>query len=156
MFQFEGSGMTRYVKELKPQSIRHLAAMVALYRPADGAHPRVSCSQGRAPSRYVPDPSLEDILEESYGIIVYQDQVLQIVQRVAEYSLGQADILRRAMGKKDPGHAQRAGALPGGIRRRGYAAGRPGAVGVHRAVRGVCVQQGARLLLRSWRTRRRT
>ena len=103
IFQLEGSGMTRYVKELKPQSIRHLAAMVALYRPGPMAHiPNyIARKDGRQQVEY-PDPSLEDILEESYGIIVYQDQVLQIVQRVAGYSLGQADILRRAMGKKDP------------------------------------------------------
>jgi DNA polymerase III subunit alpha len=103
VFQLEGSGMTRYVKELKPQSIRHLAAMVALYRPGPMAHiPNyIARKDGRQQVEY-PDPSLEDILEESYGIIVYQDQVLQIVQRVAGYSLGQADILRRAMGKKDP------------------------------------------------------
>src|SRR3954452_14888877 len=59
----------------------------------------IAHKDGRQAVEY-PDPSLEDILEESYGIIVYQDQVLQIVQRVAGYSLGQADILRRAMGKK--------------------------------------------------------
>ncbi len=103
VFQLEGSGMTRYVKELKPQTIRHLAAMVALYRPGPMAHiPNfIARKEGRQQVEY-PDPSLEDLLEETYGIIVYQDQVLQIVQRVAGYSLGQADILRRAMGKKDP------------------------------------------------------
>jgi len=103
VFQLEGSGMTRYVKELKPQSIRHLAAMVALYRPGPMSHiPNyIARKDGRQAVEY-PDPSLEDLLEESYGIVVYQDQVLQIVQRVAGYSLGQADILRRAMGKKDP------------------------------------------------------
>jgi DNA polymerase-3 subunit alpha len=103
VFQLEGSGMTRYVKELKPQTVRHLAAMVALYRPGPMAHiPNyIARKEGRQEVEY-PDPSLEDLLEETYGIIVYQDQVLQIVQRVAGYSLGQADILRRAMGKKDP------------------------------------------------------
>ncbi|MGE3908293.1 MAG: DNA polymerase III subunit alpha, partial [Chloroflexota bacterium] len=103
VFQLEGSGMTRYVKELKPQTVRHLAAMVALYRPGPMAHiPNyIARKEGRQQVEY-PDPSLEDLLEETYGIIVYQDQVLQIVQRVAGYSLGQADILRRAMGKKDP------------------------------------------------------
>jgi DNA polymerase-3 subunit alpha len=103
IFQLEGSGMTRYVKELKPQSVRHLAAMVALYRPGPMAHipEYIARKEGRRPVEY-PDPSLEELLEESYGIIVYQDQVLQIVQKVAGYSLGQADILRRAMGKKDP------------------------------------------------------
>ena len=123
VFQLEGSGMTRYVKELKPQSIRHLAAMVALYRPGPMAHiPNyIARKDGRQAVEY-PDPSLEDILEESYGIIVYQDQVLQIVQRVAGYSLGQADILRRAMGKKDPQvmRSERARFLEGS-KERGYA-----------------------------------
>jgi DNA polymerase-3 subunit alpha len=123
VFQLEGSGMTRYVKELKPQSIRHLAAMVALYRPGPMAHiPNyIARKDGRQQVEY-PDPSLEDILEESYGIIVYQDQVLQIVQRVAGYSLGQADILRRAMGKKDPQvmRSERARFLEGS-KERGYA-----------------------------------
>ena len=122
VFQLEGSGMTRYVKELKPQSIRHLAAMVALYRPGPMAHiPNyIARKDGRQAVEY-PDPSLEDILEESYGIIVYQDQVLQIVQRVAGYSLGQADILRRAMGKKDPQvmRSERARFLDGS-KERGY------------------------------------
>jgi DNA polymerase-3 subunit alpha len=124
VFQLEGSGMTRYVKELKPQSVRHLAAMVALYRPGPMAHiPNyIARKDGRQAVEY-PDSSLEDILEESYGIIVYQDQVLQIVQRVAGYSLGQADILRRAMGKKDPQvmRSERARFLDG-ARARGYAA----------------------------------
>jgi DNA polymerase-3 subunit alpha len=123
VFQLEGSGMTRYVKELKPQSILHLAAMVALYRPGPMAHipSYIARKDGRQAVEY-PDPSLEDILEESYGIIVYQDQVLQIVQRVAGYSLGQADILRRAMGKKDPQvmRSERARFLEG-AKERGYA-----------------------------------
>ena len=103
IFQLEGSGMTRYVKELKPRTIRHLAAMVALYRPGPMAHipSFIARKEGREAVVY-PDPTLQDLLEETYGIIVYQDQVLQIVQRVAGYSLGRADILRRAMGKKDP------------------------------------------------------
>ncbi len=103
IFQLEGSGMTRYVRELKPTTVRHLAAMVALYRPGPMAHipEYVARKEGRHPIEY-PDPSLEELLEESYGIIVYQDQVLQIVQKVAGYTLGQADILRRAMGKKEP------------------------------------------------------
>ena len=103
IFQLEGSGMTRYVKELKPQTVRHLAAMVALYRPGPMAHipTYIARKEGRQPIEY-PHPSLEELLQDTYGIIVYQDQVLQIVQKVAGYTLGQADILRRAMGKKDP------------------------------------------------------
>jgi DNA polymerase-3 subunit alpha len=124
IFQLEGSGMTRYVKELKPRTIRHLAAMVALYRPGPMAHipTYIARKEGRMAVEY-PDPSLEDLLEESYGIVVYQDQVLQIVQRVAGYSLGQADILRRAMGKKDPEVMRNErGRFIDGAREKGYAA----------------------------------
>ncbi len=102
VFQLEGSGMTRYIQELKPSTVDHLAAMVALYRPGPMAHipSYIARREGReAPTP--PDSSLEDVLRESYGIIVYQDQVLQVVREVAGYSLGQADVLRRAMGKKD-------------------------------------------------------
>ncbi len=102
VFQLEGSGMTRYIQELKPSTIEHLAAMVALYRPGPMAHipSYIARREGRE-APLPPDPSLEDVLKESYGIIVYQDQVLQVVRQVAGYSLGQADVLRRAMGKKD-------------------------------------------------------
>ncbi len=102
VFQLEGSGMTRSVQELQPSSLDHLAALVALYRPGPMAHipSYVARREGREPS-LPPDPSLADVLEESYGIIVYQDQVLQVVRKLAGYSLGQADVLRRAMGKKD-------------------------------------------------------
>jgi DNA polymerase III subunit alpha len=101
VFQLEGRGMTRYIQELKPQSIKHLAAMISLYRPGPMAHipSYIARKDGREKVHYL-DDSLIPLLEETYGIIVYQDQVLQIVQKVAGYSLGQADILRRAMGKK--------------------------------------------------------
>jgi DNA polymerase III subunit alpha len=102
VFQLEGAGMTRYIQDLKPSSIDHLAAMVALYRPGPMAHipSYIARREGREPAT-PPEPSLQDVLEESYGIIVYQDQVLQVVRKLAGYSLGQADVLRRAMGKKD-------------------------------------------------------
>lgn len=102
VFQLEGSGMTRAVIDLQPSTLDHLAALVALYRPGPMAHIQsyVQRRDGReAPEP--PDPSLKDVLEESYGIIVYQDQVLQVVRKLAGYSLGQADVLRRAMGKKE-------------------------------------------------------
>ncbi len=122
IFQLEGGGMTRYVKELKPATVRHLAAMVALYRPGPMAHipTFIARKEGRQPVQY-PDPSLRDLLEETFGIIVYQDQVLQIVQKIAGYSLGQADILRRAMSKKDPAvmRNERARFLDGAVAR-GY------------------------------------
>jgi DNA polymerase III subunit alpha len=102
VFQLEGSGMTRSVQDLQPGSLDHLAALVALYRPGPMGHipSYIARREGREPAM-PPDPSLADVLEESYGIIVYQDQVLQVVRKLAGYSLGQADVLRRAMGKKD-------------------------------------------------------
>jgi DNA polymerase-3 subunit alpha len=102
VFQLEGGGMTRAVQDLQPSTLEHLAALVALYRPGPMAHIAnyVARRDGREPAT-PPDPSLADVLEESYGVIVYQDQVLQVVRKLAGYSLGQADVLRRAMGKKD-------------------------------------------------------
>ena len=102
VFQLEGGGMTRWVTQLKPNSIRELAAMVALYRPGPMEHiPRfIDTKFGRAKAQYL-DEAMRPILEETYGIIVYQDQVLKLVQAIAGFTLGKADILRRAMGKKD-------------------------------------------------------
>ena len=102
VFQLEGGGMTRWVMQLKPSSIRELAAMVALYRPGPMEHiPRfIDTKFGKLKAHYL-DPRMEPILEETYGIIVYQDQVMQLVQALAGFSLGKADVLRRAMGKKD-------------------------------------------------------
>ncbi|MBN1692713.1 MAG: DNA polymerase III subunit alpha [Dehalococcoidales bacterium] len=101
VFQLEGSGMRRYIKELKPSVFSDIAAMVALYRPGPMEHiPHfIDAKHGLAPIRY-PHPALESILKETYGVIVYQEQVLLIVQEFAGYSLGQADIFRKAMGKK--------------------------------------------------------
>ena len=101
VFQLEGAGMRRNIQDLKPNSVGELAAMVALYRPGPMAHiPKFIRSKfGQEPISY-PHPSLEPILKETYGVIVYQDQVLQIVRAIAGFTLGQADIFRRAMGKK--------------------------------------------------------
>ncbi len=103
VFQLEGAGMRRYIKELKPTSFSDIAAMVALYRPGPMEHipTFIKAKHGIEPIRY-PHPSLASILEETYGVIVYQEQVLFIVQALAGYSLGQADIFRKAMGKKIP------------------------------------------------------
>ncbi|AIE87180.1 DNA polymerase III subunit alpha [Fimbriimonas ginsengisoli] len=102
VFQLEGGGMTRYVQQLKPASIRELAAMIALYRPGPMEHiPRfIDTKFGRQKAVYL-DERMKPILEETYGVIVYQDQVMQVVQAIAGFSLGKADVLRRAMGKKD-------------------------------------------------------
>ena len=101
IFQLESPGMRRYIKELKPETLGELAAMVALYRPGPMEHiPRFIDSKfGRAPIEY-PHDALKEILEETFGIIVYQDQVLHILRTFAGYSLGEADIVRKAMGKK--------------------------------------------------------
>ena len=103
IFQLEGAGMRRYIKELKPTNFNDIAAMVALYRPGPMEHipTFIRAKHGIEPMRY-PHPALKEILEETYGVIVYQDQVLLIVQALAGYSLGQADIFRKAMGKKIP------------------------------------------------------
>ena len=103
VFQLEGAGMTRYIKELKPTSLSDVAAMIALYRPGPMEHITtfIDAKYGRAEPRY-PHPAFKDILEETYGVIVYQDQVLLITRTFAGYTLGQADIVRKAMGKKIP------------------------------------------------------
>ncbi|MBM3142712.1 MAG: DNA polymerase III subunit alpha [Chloroflexi bacterium] len=101
IFQLESAGMRRYIKELKPTTFNDIAAMVALYRPGPMEHipTFIKAKHGIESIRY-PHPDVKKILEETYGVIVYQDQVLHIVQALAGYSLGQADIFRKAMGKK--------------------------------------------------------
>ena len=101
VFQLESAGMRRYIQELKPTSVRDLAAMVALYRPGPMQHipTYIRAKHGLEPIRY-PHPDLAEILDETYGVIVYQDQVLLIAQKFAGYSLGEADLMRKAMGKK--------------------------------------------------------
>jgi DNA polymerase-3 subunit alpha len=103
VFQLESAGMRRYIRELRPGSIAELSAMVALYRPGPMQHIPTYCraKHGEEPIRY-PHQDLAGILDETYGVIVYQDQVLLIAQKFAGYSLGQADIMRKAMGKKIP------------------------------------------------------
>ena len=103
VFQLESAGMTRHIKELKPSSLGDVAAMIALYRPGPMEHIStfIDAKYGRAAPRY-PDPAFEQILEETYGVAVYQEQVLYMVQTFAGYSLGEADTVRKAMGKKIP------------------------------------------------------
>lgn len=102
VFQLEGEKMTKYVKQLKPVNVRELAAMVALYRPGPMEHiPRfIDTKFGRRKAEYL-HPLMEPILQETFGVIVYQDQVMELVKALAGFTLGKADILRRAMGKKD-------------------------------------------------------
>ena len=103
IFQLESAGMQRYIEKLKPSSIGDIAAMIALYRPGPMEHidTFINAKHKRAAIKY-PHPSLQEILEETHGVIVYQDQVLLILQAFAGYSLGRADTVRKAMGKKIP------------------------------------------------------
>ncbi len=103
IFQLESSGMRRYLQELKPGKFADISAMVALYRPGpmEQIHTFIKAKQGLSPVHY-PHPALEEILKETYGVIIYQEQVMFIAQALAGYSLGQADIFRKAMGKKIP------------------------------------------------------
>jgi DNA polymerase-3 subunit alpha len=102
-FQFESSGMQGVLKKARPGRIEELIALNALYRPGAMEHidAFVENKSGRRPIEY-PLPELEPVLKETYGVPVYQEQVMQMAQVVAGFSLGQADILRRAMGKKKP------------------------------------------------------
>ena len=101
IFQFESAGMRRALMELKPDRIEDLIAMNALYRPGpmDNIPSFIDRKHGREDVEY-PHPALSSVLDETYGIIVYQEQVMQIAQLLSGYSLGEADMLRRAMGKK--------------------------------------------------------
>ena len=103
VFQLESAGMTRHIKELKPNTINDIAAMIALFRPGPMDHIEtfINAKHGRKEVTFI-HSGLKDILQETYGVIVYQDQVLHIVREFAGYSLGEADIVRKAMGKKVP------------------------------------------------------
>ncbi|NTF17307.1 DNA polymerase III subunit alpha [Agrobacterium rubi] len=103
IFQFESDGMKKWLQALKPDRFEDLVAMTSLYRPGpmDMIPHYVDCKNGAATPIY-PEPVAETkpFLEETHGIMVYQEQVMLVAQKVAGYSLGQADLLRRAMGKK--------------------------------------------------------
>jgi DNA polymerase III subunit alpha len=101
VFQVEGQGMRRALIDMRPDRFEDIIALVALYRPGPMANIPVYCArkQGTETPDYI-HPRLEEILRETYGVIVYQEQVMQIAQVLAGYSLGEADLLRRAMGKK--------------------------------------------------------
>jgi DNA polymerase III subunit alpha len=102
VFQLESTGMRESLKRLKPDRFEDIIAMVALYRPGpmDNIPTYIHRKHGEEPVDYL-HPMLEPILKETYGVIIYQEQVMQIAQVMAGYSLGDADLLRRAMGKKD-------------------------------------------------------
>ncbi|MCM1321846.1 MAG: DNA polymerase III subunit alpha [Bacteroides sp.] len=101
VFQFESPGMQKILKEAKPRCLEELVALNALYRPGPMDYiPQYIKGKWDPSTVKYPDPCLEDILKETYGVMVYQEQVMQVAQRIAGFSLGAADMLRRAMGKK--------------------------------------------------------
>ncbi|MBR2537003.1 MAG: DNA polymerase III subunit alpha [Hyphomicrobium sp.] len=125
VFQLESTGMRESLKRLKPDRFEDIIAMVALYRPGpmDNIPTYINRKHGEEPVDYL-HAMLEGILKETYGVIIYQEQVIQIAQVMGGYTLGQADLLRRAMGKKDKAEmaAQQArfveGAEKNGVKRK--------------------------------------
>ena len=108
VFQLESSGMRDVLRKMKPSNIEELTALISLYRPGPmkNIDTYIDRKYGRVEIEY-PHPMLEGILEETFGIIIYQEQVMQIAQVLSGYSLGEADLLRRAMGKKDQAEMDR-------------------------------------------------
>jgi DNA polymerase-3 subunit alpha len=110
IFQLESSGMRQVVRDLKPDSIEDISSILALYRPGPldaGLIPQfIDRKHGREKVEY-PHPLLEPILRETYGTLCYQEQIMKMAQDLAGYSLGQADLLRRAMGKKKVSEMQK-------------------------------------------------
>ena len=101
VFQLESAGMRDVLRKMKPDKFEDIIALVALYRPGpmDNIPRYINCKKGEEKPDYMHD-SLQPILEETYGVMIYQEQVMQIAQTLSGYSLGEADLLRRAMGKK--------------------------------------------------------
>lgn len=110
IFQLESSGMRQIVRDLKPSNIEDISSILALYRPGPldaGLIPKfINRKHGKEPMEYA-HPSLEPILKDTYSILVYQEQIMRIAQDLAGYSLGEADLLRRAMGKKKPAEMEK-------------------------------------------------
>ncbi len=103
VFQLEGAGMRDLMRKMKPDHINDLVALVALYRPGpmDSIPKYIACKNGKEAVEYL-HPLLEPILRETYGVMTYQDDVMRIARELAGYTMGEADLLRRAMGKKIP------------------------------------------------------
>jgi DNA polymerase-3 subunit alpha len=122
LFQVESAGMREALLQMKPNHIEDIIALVALYRPGPMSNiPTYNdCKHGRQTPDYL-HPLLEDILKPTYGVIIYQEQVMQIAQKLSGFTAGQADLLRRAMGKKKRSELEKqkqgfiAGALKNGI-----------------------------------------
>ncbi len=122
LFQIESAGMREALIQMKPNHIEDIIALVALYRPGPMNNISIynDCKHGKQTPDYL-HPLLEDILKPTYGVIIYQEQVMQIAQKLSGFTAGQADILRRAMGKKKRAELEKqkqnfiAGALKNGI-----------------------------------------
>ncbi|NQW08026.1 MAG: DNA polymerase III subunit alpha [Candidatus Pelagibacter sp.] len=122
LFQVESAGMREALLQMKPNHIEDIIALVALYRPGPMSNIPLynDCKHGRQTPDYL-HPLLEDILKPTYGVIIYQEQVMQIAQKLSGFTAGEADILRRAMGKKKRAELEKqkqgfiAGALKNGI-----------------------------------------
>src|SRR6201999_3406266 len=101
VFQLEGAGMRDLMRKMRPDHINDLVALVALYRPGpmDSIPKYIACKRGREAPDYL-HPALEPILKETFGVMTYQEDVMRIARELAGYSMGEADLLRRAMGKK--------------------------------------------------------
>ena len=119
VFPLESSGMRDVLTKLKPDAFEVIIALVALYRPGpmDNIPKFIACKQGREPADYL-HPMLEGTLKETFGVIIYQEQVMEIARVLSGFTLGQADILRRAMGKKDKAEmaAQRKAFIAGAMK----------------------------------------
>ncbi len=122
LFQVESAGMREALVQMKPNHIEDIIALVALYRPGPMSNIPIytDCKHGRQTPDYL-HPLLEDILKPTYGVIIYQEQVMQIAQKLSGFTAGQADLLRRAMGKKKRAELEKqkqgfiSGALNNGI-----------------------------------------
>ena len=122
LFQIESAGMRDALIHMKPNHIEDIIALVALYRPGPMSNIPIynDCKNGRKTPDYL-HPLLEDILKPTYGVIIYQEQVMQIAQKLSGFTAGQADLLRRAMGKKKRAELEKqkqnfiAGAVTNGI-----------------------------------------
>ena len=122
LFQVESAGMREALIQMKPNHIEDIIALVALYRPGPMSNIPIynDCKHGKQEPDYL-HPLLEDILKPTYGVIIYQEQVMQIAQKLSGFTAGQADILRRAMGKKKRAELEKqkqsfiAGAVNNGI-----------------------------------------
>ncbi|MEC9022889.1 MAG: DNA polymerase III subunit alpha [Pseudomonadota bacterium] len=120
VFQLESAGMRDVLRQLKPDKFEDIIALVALYRPGpmDNIPRYIACKHGKETPDYL-HPELEEILKETFGVMIYQEQVMQIAQVLSGYSLGGADLLRRAMGKKIKAEmdAQRSNFVEGAVKR---------------------------------------